>query len=419
MANVTILYTLIMATLAVSSKRGTAVGILIMSTLLWPEYLRLPILGIQMSAPRVVALILFFKYYSKGKRKNKKYNKIDKLIIAGFIWDILANIISGADSARLKWLVGRGLDTVLIYFSVRYTIQNKKDLNNLINPLIICGIIMGVFGVYEAVTYYSPYQKLMDYHAWLWYKKDLEFRMDFLRAQASTAHPIYFGMTMFFILGLLVSLRGIRNRNKLLLKMGMLGALLGTFSTLSSGPIISVSLLVGFSLLYYKQSMIKPAIYLLILAMISIEFLSNRHFYNLVDYIALSSGNAWYRTRLLEVAFLQWHEYWLFGFKGNVPHHWGVLIDGRNHVDLVNNYIATAIVGGFPSAIILMRIQFLVIKNALLLWKIEDVAYKIFAFGTVSLAVSFMLGSMSVGIYASALIISYIFYASISWIDLK
>ncbi len=415
MVNVTILYTLVMVFLAARSKRGTAVGLLILSTLLWPDYLRYPVFSIQMSASRTVAFVLLFKYYFKGK-KNKRLSEIDKLIIAGYLWDIFANVVAGANSARLTSLIGRGLDTVLIYFSVRYTINNKTDLKDLINPLVLCGIILGAFGVYEAVTYYSPYQKLMEYHTWLWYKKDLEYRLDFLRAQASTAHPIYFGMSMFFILGLLVSLRGMVVRKKLFLKLGILGALFGAFSTLSSGPIISASLFIGFSMLYYKQSMIKPVIYLVILAMVSIEILSNRHFYNLVDYIALSSGNAWYRTRLLEVAINQWHEYWLFGFKGSVPHHWGPLIDGRNHVDLVNNYITTAVVGGFPSMIILIRIQYLVIKKALLIWKMNDEQYKIYSFGIISLSISFMLGSMSVGIYSSALIISYIFYASTSWV---
>jgi len=401
--------------IAMRSRRGVAVGVLISSTLLWPEYLRIPLVGIQFSAPRIIALALFYKYYLGEKKSRRQYNEIDCLIIIGFCWDIFANIVSGAGEARIKWLVGQGLDTVLIYFSVRYAVRSKADLNDLIKPILFCGIIMGLFGLYEAITFHSPYQKLLQYHQWMWYGKELEFRLGFLRAQASTAHPIYFGMSMFLLLGLIISVRAFKV-NKMLYRLGFLGALFGALSTLSAGPMTAAILLLLFNAFYFKQGLIRPVIYMGILALIIIEIFSNRHFYSLIDYISISS-NSWYRTRLLEVAVNQWHEYWLFGFGGNTPHHWGALLDGRKHVDLVNNYIVAAVIGGFPAVFILFRIHYLIITKALVIWRGDDEQLKVYAFGIACLMIALMLGSMSVGLFASALILSYAFYAAISWVD--
>jgi len=224
---------------------------------------------------------------------------------------------------------------------------------------------------------------------------------------------------MFFLAAFLTSLRGIalnsRFKNKKILwTVGGVGAVLASFSSMSSGPIITMATFLVFSALFYKRSLITPLKYLTVFMMVFVEIFSNRHFYNMVDYIALNSATAWYRTKLLEVAISQLHEYWLFGFKGRAPHHWGALIDGRLIVDVVNNYIYSAVVSGLLGAIFLLVIQLKVIKNALLLWGNGDEDLRKFAFGMCCLIISYFIGSMSVSVFGSGLVLSYIAYGLIS-----
>jgi hypothetical protein len=425
MVAVTIAYALICAAFAAKSSRGAAVGILVLSTLVWPEYLRFPMGGVQMSAPRLVALILFFKYRKKDRKKTDKFNPIDKLIVVEFFWDIFANVMAGADDARIKWLIGRSLDTLVVYFAVRYSIRDKSDLKNMIVPLLLCGIILGAAGIYEAVTYHSPYQALVKYNTWMWYQKDLEYRAGFLRAQASTSHPIYFGMSLFILSGILLSLRGIAKQSpdiqnkKLLWIAGLCSSIVGAFSALSSGPILSTVLLLVFNAVYFKTSIIKPALKLVFALMLGMELLSNRHFYHLIEYLTLDKTTDYYRTLLLEVAVNQVLEYWLFGLGGVAPVHWGMLVDGRNHVDIVNNYVIIATLGGVGSFFMFLRIQILCFKRATAFWRTDEYL-KIFGFGLACLILSFMLGTLSVGVFGPVLIFSYIVYGLLaSPLDLK
>lgn len=415
MEPITIVYSLICAAFAVSVNRGAAVGVLVLSTLLWPDYLRVPIAGIQMSAPRLVALALLFKYRKKDRNKEDRFHIIDKLIVAEFVWNIFANMMAGAGEEIIKPLIGRGLDTLVIYFAVRYTIREKLDLKGMIMPLLICGIVLGGLGVYEAVTYHSPYQSLLKYNNWMWIQRGLEYREGFLRARAGTSHPLYFGMSMFIVTGLLLSLRGIAKQapemrgKKILWNAGLLCSVLGTCSSLSSGPIISIALLLAFNATYYKVSIIKPAISMVFILMLSMELLSNRHFYHLIDYLALNEATAYYRTRLLEVSVSQLHEYWLFGFGGVSPVHWGMLVDGRKIIDIVNNYVIVATTGGLAALFIFVGIQVLCFKRAVSFWKTDEYL-KIFGFGSACLLLSFMLGTISVGVYGPVLIFSYLLY---------
>lgn len=415
MESITVVYSLICVALAVSVNRGAAVGILILSALLWPEYIRFPILGIQWSAPRLVALALLLKYRKRDRKQEDRFHVIDKLIVAEFVWNIVANSIAGAGEEIIKPLIGRGLDTIAVYFAVRYAIRDKADLKGMIMPLLICGVVLGGAGIYEAVTYDSPYRSLLKYNNWMWIQRGFEYRIGLLRAQASTSHPIYFGMSMFIVSGLLLSLRDVAkqapgmHRRSSLWTMGLLCSILGAAASLSSGPIISIALLLVFNATYYKVSIIKPFVGMVFFLMVCMEILSHRHFYNLIDYLALDSETAYYRSRLLEVAVNQLHEYWLFGFGGVPPHHWGMMVDSRTIIDIVNNYVLVATTGGLAALFIFVAIQVLCFKRALLFWKTEEYL-KVFGFGTACLLLAFMLGTFSVGVFGPVLIFSYFLY---------
>ncbi len=422
---ITLIYSLICVFYVAKLNRGHAVGFFVLATLVWPDFLRVAIAGIQMSPSRFIALALILKYRNNNRKKGDKFSTLDKLVLAEYIWGGLALIIAGADEATVKENIGRGMNTALVYFAVRYTMRDKKDLKDMIRPLLLCGIIMGGAGVYEAVTGHSPYQKLVKYNKFLWIQKDLEYRAGFLRAQASTSHPIYFGMAMFVVSGILLSLRGIAKQTPEIKKkplfwlLGLYGAIIGSFSSLSSGPILATFLLLVFNAIYFKPKIIQPIIRGTLALMLGIELLSNRHFYHLIEYLSLDKTTAYYRTRLLEVAVNQVHEYWLVGLGGVAPLHWGKLIDGRAHVDIVNNYVIVAITGGLAALYIFVKIQLLCFKKAVSFYKTDE-DLKIFGFGLASLLLSFMLGTLSVGVYSSILIFSYLVYGLIaSPIDVK
>ncbi len=403
----TLIVTLIFSILALSRKSsGAAIGVLVASMLVWPEYLRVPLGPIEMSVPRILATLLIIKYLFFNQEK-LKFCSVDVLVLAIWLWSVIATIIAGGDAKQISYLVGRIFDTVLMYYAARYAI-NTTHVTGAFPWLGATSVILGTIGVYEAVYYMSPYSNMSEFRLWHWIDKEDQYRYGFLRAKASTSVHIYYGMAMAIVVGLLWSIRGFVSGGKYFGIAVLLG-IFGVMSSMSSGPWIALFMFFAFSIYERNIGWIKPTVILVVLLGAFVEIASNRHFYNLIDYIALDPLTAWYRTRLLEVAFSQWREYWLFGMGSYYPHHWGALLDGRDHIDVVNNYLIVALYGGYAAMIMYIAVQVISIKRAVRAWKAsKSEADKKLLFGLSSLLLSLDISIMSVGLYGPPLLLSYL-----------
>ena len=229
-----------------------------------------------------------------------------------------------------------------------------------------------------------------------------------LRAKASTSVHIYFGMFMMMIAGMLWSLRNYVDNN-FRYKIVLLSSFLAALTSMSSGPWLACALIIIFALLEKRTKYIKPILISLVVFAIFLELSSNRHFYNLIDYLALSSSTAWYRTRLLEVAVNNINEYWLFGVGSNMPHHWALQLDGRLHIDIVNHFLMIGLYGGLPAMFMYIAIHVKTFKRAIFVRrKFANEKQKSLLFGMLATILALDISSMSVSLFGPPLLLSYI-----------
>lgn len=407
MTGVTFAVTVMFAIFAMVVRPGTAIGLIICSMMVWPEYLRIPVGPAAMSAPRLIALVLLLRLWM-SRNRSFKFNTVDMLVILGWLWTIVANILASSGSGQVSQMIGRGFDTVLMYFVARYALMTASDAKGMLSPLALTALFMAVMGALESAQIFSPYSKLAAFRGWQWIvETESELRFGFTRALGSTSQPIYFGMAMMLITGLLWSMRGY-SKSFIIHPGSSIAGIFGAFTSLSSGPLIGCAMLVFFNAFVKRISLIRPALWGLLALLILIEIASNRHFYNLIDYIAINKQNAWYRTRLLEVAFAQWREFWLFGMGGATPNHWGQMIDGRWYVDLVNHFIILSLYGGLINLILYVAAHVLAVKAAVRTWRSSpDERHKIMVFGFAATLIALDATSMSVGIFGPAVLLSY------------
>lgn len=385
-------------------RPGRAVGVFVMALLLWPEYMAFEVGPADLTTGRVVAMALFARFLMIGSRRFRP-GLLDCLVLGGWAWELLASVIADASSGHLTYLIGRSLDTVLVYFVARLGVQGWDDLRAMFLPIVIGLVVVVPLALMENVTSSSVYDRFYRSRAWA-FQKDPEYRLGLMRARASAAHYIYFGMTMVFITGFLYGLRRIA-RPRWLWPVAMIACIAGLFSSLSSGPWMAAAMFFVCAAFYVRRDLIKPCLISLALLAVFMEFASNRHFYELIDYFALRGRTAWYRTRLLEVAVAQLHEYWAFGFGSLVPNHWGALIDGRGHVDLVNNYVLVATRGGLLALAIYVAIKVRVLVHVTRVVRAGPGHARFLAFALGALTVAIAFAEMSVGLFAVPLKLYY------------
>ncbi|WP_025899921.1 hypothetical protein [Sneathiella glossodoripedis] len=279
-----------LSVLALMSRPGTAVGIVIFSTLIWPEYLRVGIGPAEMSAPRIIALLLVCKFVLAPRVKLPKISAVDLLVLALWLWTIFAALLS-ENGPKPSRMVGAGLDTVLIYVLARIALTTEKSVRDLITPVALISITMCLFGVFEAATHYSPYHQLEQYRNWVNLGDEAGQRLGFLRARTSTSTPIFFGLAMVLLAAILWATKS-HARHIALHWVAIAAAVLGALTSLSSGPWIGCAILFFCNFFEKKTKYIKPMIGISLLGILFVEVVSNRHFYHLISYLGLSGGTA-------------------------------------------------------------------------------------------------------------------------------
>ena len=400
--------------LAISRKTsGAAIGVLIASMLVWPEYLRVSLGLFEVSAPRFIALILIGQAAIRGKHRLITWCGVDRLVLILWVWTVLATIFADASFSQVFPMIGRGLDTVLMYFAVRMYVTSDIDLRALARWLIFVAVVMGTLGAIESITAQSPYSGMTAFREWSWIDKGDEFRYGYKRATASTSVHIYFGMAMVMVTGVLWSI----NKGLSLQRLGSLGILFGIFgvlSSMSSGPWMGLAIMLALGLYQNRPNLIRPSIVFVIFSAFFVEIASNRHFYNLIDYLALDSSTAWYRTRLIEIAASHLSDFWLFGVGAKWPHYWGAILDGRDHIDVVNNFLIVALYGGLPAMFLYVASHYLAISYVITFWKSgEGIPLRHISFNLACVLLALDFSSMSVGLYGPPLLLSHVLLALI------
>ena len=269
----------------------------------YPSYLTIPVGTIDFTVRRIVILAVLTKLFLQTDLPSRfKFIWLDKLIIIYFV----AQICAGATTAQsmeafLENRAGAIFDMVLPYFAIRLIIRNRQQYLALLKGILVVSAPIAIVGFYQSLTGNNPVGFLREYASWGFRPYPPTSRLGYFRAETTFAHPIMAGL--FFAMfgpvcaGILHSMK----THKILcwVGLGLMGV--GVFSSMSSGPMLA-GLLAGMFIVCYRwRKYWKPALVLIILMCVAIEFISNRHFYDVLSDFAINPITAWYRSKLIDV----------------------------------------------------------------------------------------------------------------------
>jgi len=314
---------------------------------LYPEYLTVPVGTIDFTVGKIAIVVIFAKLFLLTDLPNRfKFIWLDKIVIMYFI----AQIVAGATNptslgAFLENRAGAVFNMVLPYFAVRMIVRNKQQYLILLKWILIIAAPLAIVGFYECLTGNNPVGFLRKYNAWRTLTgvpiDDTPWvRYGFFRANVTFSHPIMYGLFFATFCPACAGILAHVKKYKMLYwtGLGLMGV--GVFSSMSAGPWLTTLLVVPFIAFYRWRKYWKPVVISIIVICGLVEIISNRHFYDVLSDFSFNTANAWYRSRLIDVALFEggMSGHWLFGY--NVDPGWGRRINGLPYTDFVNQYLA-------------------------------------------------------------------------------
>ncbi len=339
--------------LCVSPLRGLIVYVAVLAW--YPSFLSVPIGTVDLTVTRLVMLAIFLKLFLQDDAIKKfNFETADKVLIVYFVLQIAASAFTAASAGQLiENRAGAAFDMVLPYFAVRLIIQNKHQYTTLLKAVMVISVPLVAFGLWQCFTGHNPFAFLWQYYAWT---TEMSFtqlhRSGLFRANVIFPHPIMYGL-FFAIFGpVCLGLLRQPSKNRELYYLGSAVMGVGVFTSMSSGPALALLLSLGFILFYKYRRSWRTALGVAIVMCLTVEVVSNRHFYDVLGRFTFNAGTAWYRGRLLEIAFFEggMNGHWLAGY-GLADPGWGPRIDHRPFTDIVNHYVLVLVRYGLTGLI--------------------------------------------------------------------
>lgn len=335
----------VVAVLATSALGGLIayVGIL----LLYPDYLRVSLGSVDISACRIVVTVLLLRcIVDPAIMRRFQWKPLDSLVLLSMGIFAFTLMMTTDVLQVLENRAGFLMDTFFVYMAARLIVVDRTSFVTIAKAVSIMVVFLAIHAVIETFTGRSLYTGLGQYCPWA-PTKGMEYqqRYGLNRAMGPPGETILFGLSFASLVPVIWMLRHEsrpwRNRAYLLTFAGMVGVA----ATVSSGPYLALIVVLGCLALEFAKSLVKPLIVLFILGCMAIEIISNRHFYHVLADFTMDPVSGWYRARLIDVAILQLPNYWLSGY-GFVDPGWGPMINSLPRTDAVNDYVVHAMTYG-------------------------------------------------------------------------
>lgn len=303
----------------------------------YPSYMSVQIGTLDFTVCRILILVLYARLLLLTNLP-KRFNFIwlDKMVILFFVAQLLAGMTTTPVLQLLENRAGAIFDTVLPYFAIKLIVKSKDQYLILLKGILLCSAPLAILGMYQCLSGNNIFSFIPGH---VYALKNIP-RHGFYRANLTFSVSIMFGLYFAMLGPVCVGLWPSIKKHKLLYVAAILLMGIGVVSSMSSGPWLAVLVAIAFIVFYRFRRSWKIWIAIIIFLCAMIEIVSNRHFYEVIDRLTLSSKTAWYRSRLMEVALFEdgMSGHWLAGY-GLVDPGWSHKIDHRDQTDMVNHYL--------------------------------------------------------------------------------
>jgi hypothetical protein len=305
------------------------------------------IASINLHIYRMMLLIGLLRVITRGEVLSTGLNIIDKMLITWGVWAIFASLFHDPDRYGIIYACGTVFNLLVVYFLIRIWCNDLNEVREVIVVLAFLLVPLALEMLQEKITgknLFSIFGAVSE---------NVQSRGGKLRAQGPFLHAILAGTVGAACIPLFV---GLYLKHKIIAVIGIVAGIVMTFTSASSGPVMTLMAGIGALLLWpFKEHLSKLRIGCVIMYFVLMGVMSRPPYY-LIGEIDLAGGSTgWHRANLIEMTFAHLSEWWLIGT--DFTRHWmpaqGIGAD-VNHTDITNYYIGMGIFAGLPSMLLII-----------------------------------------------------------------
>ncbi|MBK8814687.1 MAG: hypothetical protein IPN42_03900 [Methylococcaceae bacterium] len=326
-----------------ASRRWAVVGVMA-GVIYLTQGQAIDLFGVNLYAIRVLGLCSFCRVIARKEFEFSKINGIDKLLLFTYGYRTLAFILNSNGSPI--GAISLMLDVTFSYFAFRGLIRGIDDLVDFLRVFsILLGPYVALVSI-EMLTMHNPFSYFGAVpESWV-------LRGDRLRCMGSFRHPSLFGTLGASFLPLYIGLVFTKN-NRFNATMGI-GFCLGIIFLSNSGGPLSFALIavVGWLLWIIRKKMFLVRRMIAITFVLLVFFMKAPIYYLPAKLSAITGGDGWHRSYLMEVAFRHFGEWWFAGMPILRTKDWFPYLVSTGGADITNYYLDFGIEAGFVAMVI-------------------------------------------------------------------
>jgi hypothetical protein len=295
------------------------------------------IAGFHIFPSRVLTLAAFVRVLMRGEWSIAKINGIDKILIFTFFYQAAVFILNG--NGNPINMIGQFVDASLAYIAGRGLLRTFEDLEWFLRGLVFMLFPYILFLYMESLTGSNPYAAIggIAHH---------DIRDGRVRCVGSFVHASILGTFGGSFLPLFIAL-SLQRAKRVIGILGMMLCLAIVFFSNSGGPATCAILaMVGwlFWFLRSKMSGVRTSIFgmLVVLAFTMKAPL----WYLPAKLSAITGGDGWHRSFLMDVAFRNIDRWWLAGMSVLETKDWFPYTVITGGADIINYYLGFGIAAG-------------------------------------------------------------------------
>lgn len=335
------------------SRRAALLAILA-GTLYLTQGQSVQILGFNMFAMRFIELAGFARLVARKEYSFKKINQIDEIFLLLYTYTTVVFLIrSEVDQA---YQIGVTADAFLCYFTFRGLIRDTDDFQWLLRSFVFLLVPYTMLVLFESFTRTNPFASMggvvLSGESWV--------RGGRIRCQGSFRHASLLGTLGATFVPLYIGLLFNRTARTIAV-IGLLMCLLIVWASNSGGPLNTTAVGILGWLFWRLRRKMRVVRRLIVGGVVLMAIVMKAPIWYLpAKASALTGGDGWHRSYLMDVAFRNLDKWWIGGMPILETKDWfGYVIEITGAADITNQFLSFGLNAGVGG--LLLFIFFLVI----------------------------------------------------------